>query len=70
MNRRDFLKTGLVFTGGLALGAAAKAALPERKDAFFRDARTLNNGGLTVSALGFGCMGLTYNRSRHPEKSS
>ena len=35
MNRRDFLKTGLVFTGGLALGAAAKAALPERKDAFF-----------------------------------
>lgn len=68
MNRRDFLKTGLVFTGGLALGAAAKAALPERKDAFFRDVRTLNNGKLTVSALGFGCMGLTYNRSRHPEK--
>lgn len=68
MNRRDFLKTGLVFAGGMALGAAAKAAFPKQNDAFFRDVRRLGGEGLSVSALGFGCMGLTYHRGEHPEK--
>ena len=32
--------------------------------------RTLGSGhaAMTVSALGFGCMGMTYNRSQHPDK--
>ena len=32
--------------------------------------RTLGSGSasMTVSALGFGCMGMTYNRSQHPSK--
>ena len=77
MNRREFVKGSLVLTGAVAFASRAKAAgdtpcnpgltggvvgsLPNR---------VLGSGraAMSVSTLGFGCMGLTYNRSQHPDK--
>lgn len=79
-SRRDFLKTaaavGAALTiqpaidkvkaadtalNGHSLPSAGNGALPYR---------VLGSGkaAMEVSALGFGVMGMTYNRSRHPEK--
>lgn len=76
ISRRVFLKT--------AAAAAAIAALPPiAKKTYARNPapndnvcpmlsqkRTLGKGtaAMEVSALGFGVMGMTYNRSRHPDK--
>ena len=77
MNRREFVKGSLVLTGAVAFASRAKAAddtpcnpgltggvvgsLPNR---------VLGSGRaeMSVSTLGFGCMGLTYHRSQHPDK--
>lgn len=75
-NRRDFLKAGAVMTGGILLNSTVKADVPPyayRQFSAFPGvdgSRTLGRGkaSLKVSGLGFGCMGLNYNRSQHPEK--
>lgn len=82
MNRRSFLKTAmlagaaLAFPHGAGMLAAAEektgsGAFPTRGKSAL-PARTLGRGNAAfeVSALGFGVMGMTYNRSAHPDKNA
>lgn len=75
-NRRDFLKVGAILAGGTLVGCKAKA--PDlSENAKLTDLpvvngyRTLGSGkaALKVSNQGFGCMGLNYHRSEHPDKA-
>jgi len=80
MNRRDFLKSAALFGAALSLppvigGCAAKlaggnAAANDHAVSSKVPTRTLGTGkaAFGVSALGFGVMGMTYNRSEHPDK--
>lgn len=82
MNRRDFLKSTAILGAAFSLpaavgGCAAKLANTNAAaKAGGREAsaklphRTLGSGkaALDVSALGFGVMGMTYNRSAHPDR--
>ena len=83
-SRRGFLKTAAAVGAALAVSPAldkvqaATRAVTESKTASAGDAkaatitahRTLGTGkaAFEVSALGFGVMGMTYNRSYHPDK--
>ena len=83
-SRRGFLKTAVAVGAALAVSPAldkvqaATRAVTESKTASAGDAkaatitahRTLGTGkaAFEVSALGFGVMGMTYNRSYHPDK--
>ena len=78
-SRRGFLKTlgltGAALTIGPAFNKveAATAIVEGRKTITGNNAlphRTLGTGkaAFEVSALGFGVMGMTYNRSQHPDK--
>lgn len=81
MSRRDFIKSAALVGAMLSVspvvgGCAAKLAGGSAPSA----GNTVENGGLPhrilgrgsaaleVSALGFGCMGLNYHRSRHPDQ--
>lgn len=69
ISRRGFLKAAAALGAAAVLpGVPRGAAAPAQKDV---PARTLGTGraALTVSALGFGVMGMTYNRSEHPDKA-
>ena len=80
LSRRGFLKTTAAIATVLSIdpvvnkASAAEAALtsnsnrPVRKDGM--QYRTLGSGkaAMEVSALGFGCMGLNYNRSQSPDR--
>lgn len=82
MNRRDFLKSTAIFGAALSLPSAlggCSVKLMNSNTAVASDRqpggsgfphRTLGSGraALDVSALGFGVMGMTYNRSNHPDK--
>ena len=77
IGRRGFLKTailaGAAFTmpAGLNRAAAKTNRVGEdRRTACIRGSRVLGTGAVAfeVSALGFGVMGMTYNRSQHPDK--
>lgn len=82
MNRRDFLKSTAILGAAFSLpaavgGCAAKLANTNaaaktggRAEASRVPHRTLGSGkaALDVSALGFGVMGMTYNRSAHPDR--
>ena len=80
MSRRGFLKATAAVSAALAIQPtinkvkAANAALNgQGKPAAGKDGmphRTLGTGkaAFDVSALGFGVMGMTYNRSQHPDK--
>ena len=77
-NRRSFLKTVGLTVGAMALASTynkvqAVNNLVERdtkSSTAVLPTRTLGTGSaaLNVSALGFGIMGMTYNRSQHPDK--
>ena len=77
MNRREFVKGSLVLTGAVAFASRAKAAGETPCNcgstggaACSLPNRVLGSGraAMSVATLGFGCMGLTYNRSQHPDK--
>lgn len=77
LNRRDFLKTGALVAGGMLLAGKVHAAIPSQNiklsDLPVVDGyRTLGSGkaALKVSNQGFGCMGLNYHRSEHPDKAT
>ncbi|MCM1170086.1 MAG: aldo/keto reductase, partial [Bacteroides sp.] len=81
MSRRGFLKTAAAVGAALTLQPAfnkvkaANAALAGDTVAAKNKAmphRTLGKGkaAFEVSALGFGVMGMTYNRSQYPDKAS
>lgn len=70
-NRRRFLKATAAVSVSLALNPSmgqAKVAVEAKTDGLPH--RTLGSGkaAFEVSALGFGVMGMTYNRSQHPDK--
>jgi aryl-alcohol dehydrogenase-like predicted oxidoreductase len=82
-SRRSFLKATAAMGAALAVGPAVdkveaasravtangrKANMPEGTKSIAH--RTLGTGtaAFEVSALGFGVMGMTYNRSQHPDK--
>lgn len=82
MNRRDFLKSTAIFGAALSLPSALGGCTAKQMNVNTAvdpghqtggtglPHRTLGSGkaALDVSALGFGVMGMTYNRSSHPDK--
>lgn len=82
--RRNFLKTAALSCAAMLMPGALTLRAEEREPANARvpaaipsgnanlPARTLGSGAaaMRVSALGFGVMGMTYNRSRHPDKKA
>lgn len=79
-SRRGFLKTAAAIGAALAITPtlnkvrAAETAMTGRNGVIVRkdgmEHRTLGSGkaAMEVSALGFGCMGMNYNRSQSPDK--
>ena len=70
--RRNFIKLAAVSGVGLC-AERATAEVAENANGRFdiaqaRQKRNLNR--LSVSAIGFGCMGLNHNRSAHPDKKA
>ena len=83
MSRTEFTRRGFLKTIGLTIGAMALEPTYNKVQAAnnlvgrnkkpsteCRPVRTLGSGNAAfdVSALGFGVMGMTYNRSQHPDK--
>lgn len=77
ISRRGFLKTASAISASIAAGPAlnaAEAVLPAHNGATnVKDGityRTLGSGNaaMEVSAIGFGYMGLNYNRSQSPDR--
>lgn len=76
LTRRSFLKTAALIGSAFAVGPAAErlhaAGTVSHPDIKKNDIehRTLGHGdaAMDVSAIGFGCMGLNYNRSQSPDK--
>lgn len=84
MSRRGFLKTAALAGAAICAAPALASARTAEKVSYgntfaagipagtpaVRTQRTLGSGSaaFTVSAMGFGCMGLNYNRSYHPDK--
>lgn len=79
-SRRDFLKTAAAVGAALTIRPAIDKVKAADTALSWRSLPSAGNGALPhrvlgsgkaameVSALGFGVMGMTYNRSRHPEK--
>jgi len=79
-NRRNFLKTGVMLTAAMCAPPVLGSGIISAKDSIenksgsntplLTQQRTLGSGknSLTVSALGLGCMGMSYHRSAHPSK--
>ena len=81
LNRRNFLRQVITAGAVIASGATASSLMSarsfpvssqksEKREATISSTRTLGNGtaSFPVSSLGFGVMGMTYNRSQHPDK--
>ncbi len=71
-SRRRFLLTGGAFTMALAGSSYSQAQSGADTGAKDLTTRTLGNGkhSLTLSALGLGCMGMSYHRSFVPERGA
>lgn len=73
-HRRTFLKAGALFGAVLFSGQAIASRLKAPNHSEFKvdilPTRTLGNGNasMKVSALGLGCMGMSYHRGRIPER--
>lgn len=75
MSRRNFLKTATISGATLCMPPAMSKIIPEEtavNDTAIRKLRCLGTGdaAMEVSAMGFGCMGLNYHRSWHPDKKA
>lgn len=77
ISRRGFLKRAAAISASIAAGPAlnaAEAVLPARngatnvKDGITNRTLGSENAAMEVSAIGFGCMGLNYNRSQSPDR--
>lgn len=78
INRRKFLKSAMLAgVGGISApkvfsmeNGVGKMSVDDGLAAKISKCRTLGSGksAMKVSAIGFGCMGMTYNRSSHPGK--
>lgn len=76
-NRRNFLKAGALLSGSFLLSpAVGNAQAPENSKSMNDNTdvkhRTLGSGSyaLKVSAIGLGCMGMSYHRSFVPDKKA
>ncbi|WP_115684134.1 aldo/keto reductase [Pedobacter jeongneungensis] len=77
-NRRNFLKAGTALSGALLLSPALSFASSPEQEKVNRDlaspskllSRTLGTGknSINVSAMGLGCMGMSWNRSFVPDR--
>lgn len=84
ISRRGFLKTAAVVSAALTVSPAYEKVMAATTASGDKNAsddagmaainahRTLGSGNaaFTISALGFGVMGMTYNRSQHPDKKA
>lgn len=74
MGRRNFLKTAAALAAVAAMPPLVKKARASAAAGLdmpiLNGKRTLGKGNaaMEVSALGFGCMGLNYHRSEHPDR--
>ncbi len=71
-SRRNFIKLAAI-SGAAFCANGAKARDIHCASSNFNIAKInekRNLGGLNVSAIGFGCMGLNHNRSAHPDRKS
>src|SRR5512135_2931548 len=81
LSRRGFMQTGVVVGTALLMPPVlgnvleAQAAVPgpdNSQQPILTTRRTLGSGkyGFEVSTLGFGVMGMNYNRGPHPERKA
>jgi aryl-alcohol dehydrogenase-like predicted oxidoreductase len=80
VSRRDFFKTSALVVAGICMPSAVNRLVAQTTDSsgndnselLITDRRTLGTGkaAFEVSALGFGCMGMSYNRGPHPDKKA
>lgn len=78
LSRRNFLKSTLAFGTAMAVAPVLKIAQATQRPLATGEASTSNipakrtlghgNYAMEVSALGFGVMGMNYNRGAHPDK--